>query len=39
VTDGNRTFWHWESTFATPPGMERELRDMVASGVYEAGFA
>ncbi len=22
VTDGNRTFWHWESTFATPPGME-----------------
>ena len=39
VTDGNRTFWHWESSFATPPGMERELRDMVASGVYEAGFA
>jgi NADPH2:quinone reductase len=38
VTDGNRTFWHWESTFATPPGMERELRDMVAKGVYEAGF-
>ena len=39
VTDGNRTFWHWESTFATPPGMERELRDLVASRVYEAGFA
>lgn len=39
VTDGNRTFWHWESSFSTPPGMERELRDMVASGVYEAGFA
>lgn len=38
VTDGRRTFWHWESTFATPPGMERELRDMVAQGVYEAGF-
>ena len=38
VTDGNRTFWHWESTFATPHGMERELRDMVAQGVYEAGF-
>ena len=38
VTDGNRTFWHWESTFDTPPGMERELRDMVAQGVYEAGF-
>ena len=39
VTDGNRTFWHWESSFDSPPGMERELRDMVAEGVYEAGFA
>jgi NADPH:quinone reductase len=38
VTDGNRTFWHWESTFATPPGMERELQNMVATNVYEAGF-
>ena len=38
VTDGNRTFWHWESSFETPPGRERELRDMVAQGVYEAGF-
>ena len=38
VTDGRRTFWQWESTFATPPGQERELRDMVAKGVYEAGF-
>jgi NADPH:quinone reductase-like Zn-dependent oxidoreductase/uncharacterized protein YndB with AHSA1/START domain len=38
VTDGNRTFWHWESRFGTPPGRERELRDMVAQGVYEAGF-
>lgn len=39
VTDGNRTFWHWESTFGTPPGRERELRDTVTHGVYEAGFA
>jgi NADPH2:quinone reductase len=39
VTDGNRTFWHWASSFESPPGMERELRDMVAHGVYEAGFA
>ena len=38
VTDGNRTFWHWKSTFATPVGMERELHDLVAHGVYEAGF-
>ena len=39
VTDSQRTFWHWESSFVTPPGMERELHDMVATGVYEAGFA
>lgn len=39
VTDGNRTFWHWQSTFATPPGREQELADAVGSGVYEAGFA
>ena len=38
VTDGRRTFWHWESTFGTPPGRERELRETVAQGVYEAGF-
>ncbi|HEY1720978.1 MAG TPA: SRPBCC family protein [Magnetospirillaceae bacterium] len=38
VTDGNRTFWHWQSTFDTPPGREKELADMVAKGVYEAGF-
>jgi NADPH:quinone reductase len=38
VTDGGRTFWHWESTFAAPPGRERELREMVAHDVYEAGF-
>ncbi len=25
VTDGDRTFWHWESTFATPSGRGREL--------------
>lgn len=39
VTDGNRTFWHWESSFATPAGMERELSNVVAQNVYEAGFA
>jgi NADPH:quinone reductase len=38
VTDGQRTFWHWESTFATPPGQEAALSQMVALGVYEAGF-
>ncbi|HEU0204899.1 MAG TPA: SRPBCC family protein [Burkholderiaceae bacterium] len=39
VTDGRRTFWHWQSTFGTPPGRERELTQMVATQVYEAGFA
>ena len=38
VTDGARTFWHWESTFATPPGRERELTEQVGRNVYEAGF-
>ena len=38
VTDGNRTFWYWQSTFDTPPGREAELADMVGRGVYEAGF-
>src|SRR5262245_15676722 len=38
VTDGNRTFWHWQSTFEAPPGREAELLDMVGRGVYEAGF-
>jgi NADPH2:quinone reductase len=38
VTDGNRTFWHWQSTFDAPRGRERELADMVGTGVYEGGF-
>ena len=38
VTDGERTFWHWQSTFDAPPGRERELADMVGTGVYEGGF-
>lgn len=39
VTDGDRTFWHWQSTFEAPRGQERELAQMVGEGVYEAGFA
>ena len=39
VTDGNRTFWHWESTFEVPRGREREFADLVGKGVYEEGFA
>lgn len=38
VTDGNRTFWHWESRFDTPPGREKELHAMVATNVYQGGF-
>ena len=38
VTDGRRTFWHWQSTFAPPAGRAAELADLVGRGVYEAGF-
>src|SRR5438309_785789 len=31
-------FWHWQSTFDAPPGRERELADMVGTGVYDGGF-
>lgn len=38
VTDGDRTFWHWESRFDAPPGREKELHAMVSEGVYQSGF-
>ena len=38
VTDGDMTFWHWESRFDTPPGREAELKEMVAENVYQSGF-
>jgi NADPH:quinone reductase-like Zn-dependent oxidoreductase len=38
VTDGERTFWHWQSTFEVPPGREKEFEELVGKGVYEAGF-
>jgi NADPH:quinone reductase-like Zn-dependent oxidoreductase len=38
VTDGDRTFWHWQSTFDTPRGREQEFTDLVGRGVYEGGF-
>ena len=38
VTDGDRTFWHWQSTFDMPRGREREFADLVGKGVYEGGF-
>ena len=38
VTDGDRTFWEWESRFDTPRGRAGELRELVADGIYTAGF-
>ena len=38
VTDGDRTFWEWESRFDTPRGREAELAELVGGGIYEAGF-
>ena len=38
VTDGNRTFWEWESRFDTPKGREAELGGMVGETIYQAGF-
>lgn len=38
VTDGNRSFWHWESRFTTPPGREAELAQLVGDEVYTNGI-
>ncbi|OYY12836.1 MAG: MxaD family protein [Rhizobiales bacterium 35-68-8] len=38
VTDGNRSFWHWESRFTTPPGREAELTRIVGDEVYTNGI-
>jgi NADPH:quinone reductase len=38
VTDADRTFWEWTSTFDTPPGEEGPLAALVGEQVYEAGF-
>jgi NADPH:quinone reductase-like Zn-dependent oxidoreductase/uncharacterized protein YndB with AHSA1/START domain len=38
VTDGERTFWQWESTFDVSRGREREFEELVGGQVYEAGF-
>ncbi|WP_420404268.1 SRPBCC family protein [Nisaea sp.] len=39
VSDGDRTFWEWESRFDTPKGREQELADLVGDEIYRAGFA
>ena len=39
VTDGDRTFWQWESRFDTRKGEQEAMAALVGSGIYEAGFA
>jgi NADPH:quinone reductase-like Zn-dependent oxidoreductase len=39
VTDGNRTYWHWRSTFNPPPERAAELARMVGEDIYVGGFA
>lgn len=38
VTDGDQTFWEWESRFDTPAGRSAELAEMVGDNIYGAGF-
>lgn len=38
VTDGDRTFWAWESRFDTRKGEETEMAEMVGEQIYTAGF-
>ena len=38
VTDGDETFWHWESRFDTPKGREAELARLVGDQIYSGGF-
>ncbi|MGF1526636.1 MAG: SRPBCC family protein [Candidatus Competibacterales bacterium] len=39
VTDGDRTFWRWSSTFTTPKGEGPRLAALVGRDIYRAGFA
>ncbi len=38
VTDGDRTFWQWESRFDARAGEEAEMATMVGENIYQAGF-
>jgi Polyketide cyclase / dehydrase and lipid transport len=38
VTDGDRTFWHWESRFSARPGEETQMIQLVGNDIYLAGF-
>lgn len=39
VTDGDRTFWEWRSSFSTRQSEGAEMTRMVAEDIYDAGFA
>jgi NADPH:quinone reductase-like Zn-dependent oxidoreductase len=39
VTDGDRCFLMWESSFNPPPEQASELARLVAENIYEAGIA
>ncbi|MEO0388936.1 MAG: SRPBCC family protein [Pseudomonadota bacterium] len=38
VTDGDATFWQWESRFDTPAGQGATLGALVGETIYQAGF-
>lgn len=38
VTDGNRTFWQWESRFDTRAGETEAMTKLVGENIYVAGF-
>ncbi|HSA82336.1 MAG TPA: SRPBCC family protein [Geminicoccaceae bacterium] len=39
VTDGDRTFWSWQSRFTTRAGEAQAMARLVGEEIYEAGFA
>jgi len=38
ITDGDRTFWQWKSTFDTRSGEREEMEALVGNDIYQAGF-
>ena len=38
VTDGDRTFWQWESRFDTRQGEEEAMAGLVGEQIYQEGF-
>ncbi len=38
VTDGNQTFWYWDSQFRAPDDRAAELENLVGRQICEAGF-